>query len=267
MKKDLRFKAIILKKKVFLFDLDGTLYLGKRVLPGAKDLISLLRAQGKQVFFFTNNSSKSKVDYWKKLKKMGLAESQDEIILSTEVMGRYLREKKIRRAFVLGTSAMKRMLKLDGVSHDRKNPQAVVVGYDRSLTFEKLKEAAFWISKKKPFLVTHPDFFCPTENGPEPDCGAFAWALALTTKRDPDLILGKPHLRMIQEVYRRVKLKKSDIILVGDRLQTDIAMAQNAGISSILVLSGDSQKTDLRQTKVRPTYIVKDVGLLTSYLL
>ncbi len=266
MNKNSNFKVEVLKKKVFLFDLDGTLYLGKRVLPGAQDLISLLRAQGKKVFFFTNNSSKSKSEYWKKLKSMRLAKSPDEIIISTEVMARYLREKNIRRAFVLGTSAMKGMLKSAGISHDRIRPQAVVVGYDRSLTFQKLKEAAFWISKQKPFLVTHPDFFCPTEAGPEPDCGAFAWALALATKRDPDLILGKPHGRMIQEVYRRTKVKSSDMILVGDRLQTDIAMAKNAGISSILVLSGDSQRVDLRQSKLRPTFIMKDVRLINASL-
>jgi NagD protein len=249
-------------KKLFLFDLDGTLYLGPKRLPGAKELVDELRGMGRSLFFFTNNSSKSKGDYFTKLRGMALAQSRDEIILSTEVLIRYLREKDLRRVFLLGTPAMHRMLKVAGISHDIKNPQAVVVGYDRTLTFEKLRQAARWLSHGKKFIVTHPDLFCPTPEGPEPDCGAFAEALSLTTKRKPDIVLGKPHPRMIQEVLRRVKVKKSDIVLVGDRLSTDIAMANAAGIDSVLVLSGDSKRGDLKTSQFRPSLVVDSVKTL-----
>ncbi len=255
-----KIKKSFYSKQVFLFDLDGTLYLGKRPIKGARQLIERLRGQNKRVFFFTNNSSKSKGEYFTKLRGMGLAKSRDEIILSTEVMARYLKERAYRRIFVLGTPAMKKTLKDWKISHDTRSPEAVVVGYDRTLTFEKLKQAAFLISKGLPFLVTHPDYFCPTEWGPEPDCGAFAYALQLTTKRKPELVLGKPHRRMIEEVFRRMKVSRSQLVLVGDRLSTDIAMAKNAGIQSVLVLSGDSQKSDIRSSRVKPSFIIRSVA-------
>lgn len=247
------------KHDIFLFDLDGTLYLGKRLLPGSVALVKRLRAMGRRVYFFTNNSSKSHRDYFKKLKKFGLAQSPDEVVLSTEVLIQYLVRKKWRRVFLLGTPAMKKMLREAKIDPSAKNPQAVVVGFDKSLTYKKLHQAALFLARGLPFVVTHPDYFCPTEEGPEPDCGSIALALAATTQREPTIVLGKPHPAMIEEVKRRSRLPRARYVLVGDRLQTDVAMARASKISSLMVLSGDSQKHEVSRARFKPHFVTSSV--------
>lgn len=242
-------KSKFYKKSTYLFDLDGTLYLGTKILPGALQLINRLKNEKKKVFFFTNNSSFSDRDYFKKLKKMGFPVRADQIIVSTHSLIRGLQKDRVKKLFVLGTPAMKSMLKRSKLQVFARpdSTQAIVVGFDKTLTYEKLEMACFAIARGKPWYAAHPDLFCPTENGPQPDCGAFSKAIELITKASPRAVFGKPHPLMIQEAARRSNSRRSEMVLVGDRLMTDILMANRAGIDSIHVQSGDSTQAELKR--------------------
>jgi HAD superfamily hydrolase (TIGR01450 family) len=250
---------VLRQKKVFLFDLDGTLYLGKRLLPAARELIEELRLRKKKLYFFTNNSSRSEKDYYQKLKKLGFDPKPNEVIMSTHTLILELKKRRLSRVFLLGTPAMMKMLRAHGISHTLKNPSAVVVGFDKTLTYKKLEMACRLVEKNKPYLVTHPDLFCPTDEGPEPDCGSFAAVIELVTKKKPARVLGKPNPLMVKIAKQRSHARNSEMILIGDRLQTDIRMGSGAGIDTIMVLTGDSKIKDLKGSKVRPKFIVPSV--------
>jgi HAD superfamily hydrolase (TIGR01457 family) len=263
----LKLRRFLLQKQIFLFDLDGTLYMGKKLIPGAIQLIKNLRRQRKQIFFFTNNSSRSVKDYVKKLRHFGFAATENEIVMSTHTLISFLKRKSLRKIFLLGTPSMVSMLSKEKIYHSEENPQAVVVGFDKTLSYEKLLIACRLISKGCPFIVTHPDLFCPTDEGPEPDCGAIAKLLELSSGASPQIVLGKPHLSMISEAMKRAggkTVKKKEIVLIGDRLSTDIAMGVAAGIDTVLVLSGETKRRDLRalRSRSKPTHVVPSVKSL-----
>jgi len=247
-------------KEIFLFDLDGTLYLGRKVLPGAKSLVNKLHRLNKKVFYFTNNSSRSDAQYVRKLRKMGFPCEASQIVMSTHTLIRGLKSKGLKRVYCLGTPAMKSMLKRSRIIHTSVKPQAVVVGFDKTLTYSKLLFASRLIDKGVPYFVAHPDFFCPTDRGPEPDCGSIALLLEKTCRKKPIAVYGKPHPWMIDEVIRRQKCSRSKMILIGDRLQTDILMAKASRIQSLLVLSGETKRKDLKASKLRPDFVLRSVA-------
>lgn len=249
-------------KKVFLFDLDGTLYLGDKIIPGAVEVIRRLQNQNKDVFYFTNNSSRSDMDYVRKLRAMGFSCRREQVVMSTHTLVGQLKKDRIRRVFLLGTPAMKKMLKREGIEDSSRSPQAVCVGFDKTLTYARLEKASFLIHSGLPYYVAHPDYFCPTEKGPQPDCGSIALMLEKTTKKSPKAVMGKPHPSMIQEVQRRVDCHKSEMVLIGDRLMTDHLMAQRAKIDSVFVLSGDSSAKDLSSSEFKPRAVVTSVRKL-----
>ncbi len=250
---------ILETKKVFLFDLDGTLYLGSKIIAGAVELIAELRRREKKIFFFTNNSSRSDADYYHKLEKMGFEPQPGEVIMSTHSLIRYLKQKDRTKVFLLGTPAMAEMLAENGIRHTRENPEAVVVGFDKTLDYDKLKKACEFLEQKLPMIVTHPDLYCPTDYGREPDCGAFAKLLELVTEVKPSVVLGKPHPLMMKEALTRARCRPKDCVLVGDRLSTDILMARTAGVSSVLVLTGETTRAKLKTSKVKPTWTLRSV--------
>lgn len=225
-------------------------------------LMGQLRVAKKNIFFFTNNSSRSLKDYIRKLSKFGFEARAEEIIMSTHTLISYLKTKKIKSVYLLGTPAMRKMLAESGIRHSTQNPKAVVVGFDKTITYQKLLEACRFVDRGLPYIVTHPDYFCPTDIGPEPDCGSFAKVIELTTKRLPLAVLGKPHPSMIVEALRRSRAKKSEVILVGDRLQTDIEMGKRSKIDTLLVLTGETQLKDLKKSKTKPSYILRSVQSL-----
>ena len=253
-------KSWFFSKDIFLFDLDGTLYLGNRVLPGALELIEKLNAASKKIYFFTNNSSRSEVDYIEKLSKMGFPVEADQIIMSTHILIRYLKSKNINRIYLLGTPAMASMIEAAGIRIDESTPESIVVGFDKTLTYEKLKRACELIEKRIPYIVTHPDLYCPTDHGREPDCGTIARALELVTEASPKIVLGKPHPMMMREAVLRSKGSTRQIVLTGDRLSTDIEMARASKVESLLVLSGETTPSKLKQSRIKPTFVVRSVA-------
>jgi NagD protein len=174
---------------------------------------------------------------------------------------------RVRRLFVLGTPELRREFEEAGFEDSDDAPELVMVGFDRTLAYERLCRAAWWLAAGLPFVATHPDRICPTDEATVlVDCGALCACLESATGRVPDAIAGKPELTMLEGIRRRHGLEKDELAMVGDRLYTDIRMARAAGVFAVLVLSGETQRSDLERAVDRPHLVVEDVGELADLL-
>ena len=253
-------------------DLDGTLYLGGRVFDFTAPFLATLKSLGIGRTFFTNNSSKSTKQYVEHLRKMGVEATEQDIYSSTHATLHYLRESRpeIRKLFVLGTPGLQEEIaehgyELTGDGEDA--PDAVVIGFDTTLTYARLCRAAHWISQGKAFIATHPDRVCPTDQPTMlPDCGAMCAMLTNATGRKVDAVLGKPAAAMLQGVMERHRLAPQEIAVVGDRIYTDMAMARNAGSLGILVLSGEATQADAEAANPPLDMVISSVGNLAELL-
>ena len=251
------------KKKCFVFDLDGTVYLGDTPIQGTIDFIK--RNQGeKEIFFLTNNTSKSLVDYTKKLALFGLEVALDRIISPLLPLVDYLQEKGIRRIFPVGNRSFQAFLNErmpELVFTSDVDCQAVVLAYDTELTYEKLATSCLLLQRPGVhFFSTHPDLVCPSDKGPLPDTGSFVKLYEAATGRRPERVFGKPNTVVLAPLLRR--FKREEMVMVGDRLTTDKLLAENAGIDFILVLSGEAKREDLSSLERQPTLVLDDLGLL-----
>jgi len=248
-------------------DIDGTIYSGGTLFASTLPFLALLGELGIRHTFLTNNSSKSTKDYLAQLHQIGIAAAPDQLYTSTQTTIEYLREHKpvVRRLFVLGTASMRRemegagfVLTADSASDE---PDAVLVGFDTELTFSRLCRAAYWISKSKPFVATHPDRVCPTD---QPtvlvDCGAICAALEQAAGRGPDVVLGKPDPCMLRGILSRHALAPEQLAMVGDRLYTDIAMAHRAGALGVLVLTGETTAAEGAKHSPAPDLVVSGLA-------
>jgi NagD protein len=228
-------------------DMDGTIYSGGTLFESTKPFLALLEGLGIGHTFLTNNSSKSAIDYIAHLHRIGITATAEQIYTSTQATIEYLRQQMpaVRRLFVLGTASMRRELEAAGFTltgdSASDEPDGVLVGFDTELTFPRLCRAAYWISQDKPFVATHPDRVCPTD---QPtvlvDCGAICAALKEAAGRGPDVVLGKPDPCMLRGILHRHALVPGQLAMVGDRLYTDMAMAHRAGAFGVLVLTGET---------------------------
>ena len=254
-------------------DLDGTLYLGGRLFEWTRPFLARLSELGIGRTFFTNNSSRSTKQYVQKLNTLGIDADAADIYSSTHCTLDYLRTERpdVRRAFVLGTPALREEFVENGYAaageDETDAPDAVIVGFDTTLSYDRVCRAAWWISKGKPFIATHPDRVCPTD---EPtvlvDCGAMCRMLAAATGREPDIVLGKPDPRMLRGVMERHDLAPAELGVVGDRIYTDMAMARAAGATGILVLSGEATAADAAKAAPPPDWVLEHVGELGDLL-
>jgi NagD protein len=252
----------------FVLDLDGTLYRGGRLFDCTLPFLATLERLGLGRTFLTNNTALSKSDYVEKLNRLGIPASESDIYTPADSAILYLRANVPAgaRLAVLGTPSLCRQFEEAGFVVDWEAPQAVVAGFDMTLTYERLCRAAWWISKDLPFIATHPDFVCPTS---EPtvlvDCGSICAALTAATGRRP-VTLGKPDPSILWDLCRREGLDPAQAAMVGDRLYTDIAMAQKAGAAAILVLSGEARADQAAALDPPPDLVVADVGELARFL-
>jgi len=250
----------------FLLDLDGTIYLGDRLIEGALDFLKVLEKQGKKALFLTNNSSKDRFSYRDKLQQMGIKVSPEQIFTSGEATAIYLnREKPGARIFLLGTPLLAEELWRAGFELiDQGEPDYVVLGFDTTLTYQKLWRACDYIREGITYIATHPDLNCPLGRGRYmPDAGAIIKFIEASTGKTP-LVIGKPNLPMIDSLREKYSFDREYSALVGDRLYTDIQLGLNAGITTVLVLSGETTAEQSRSSKIRPTYIFPSVKELAS---
>lgn len=246
----------------FLLDMDGTIYLGDQLIPGADRFLAVLKERGIEFFFLTNNSSKDKQAYVEKLARFGLQIAPQQVITSGEATAIYLNTQKPRaKVFLLGTQELAREFREHGfvLVGKEENPDVVVLGFDTTLTYQKLWDACDLIREGVEYIATHPDYNCPLPGGRYmPDTGAMIAAIEASTGRVPKVI-GKPNQEIVDAVLTRTNCPRTQVAIVGDRLYTDIAMGNLARMPSILVLSGEAKRADLKQSPHKPTYVYKSV--------
>ena len=262
------------KKKLFLLDLDGTIYLDDRLFDGAQDLLNLIRRRGGHYLFLTNNSSRSVESYVEKLKRLRIPAVKENFVTSSDAMILFLKERygeeaaKKKKIYFLGTESFKEQMRKEGfLTADRpeKETEVLVVAFDRELTFTKLEDACILLNRGVDYFATNPDRVCPTAWGYVPDCGSICQMLENATGRKPRFV-GKPEADMVRIALRRYGCRPEEAVLIGDRLYTDIACGVNGGIDTIFVLSGEGTMEDLQKSQVKPSWIMKDVKEIAEVL-
>jgi NagD protein len=251
-----------------VLDMDGTLYRGGQLFATTLPFLERLHRRGIGSTFLTNNTSRSKADYVQKLRDFAIDADEERIYTPADstitYLGRHLLG--VRRLAVLGTPSLVRQFEEAGFTVGWDAPEAVIVGFDTTLTYDRLCRAAYWVSTGLPFVATHPDLVCPTD---EPtvlvDCGAICACLTAATGRTP-VVLGKPDPSILLDLCARLGLAPEQVAMVGDRLYTDIAMAQRAGVPAVLVLSGEATAAEAAALARPPDLVVADVGELGELL-
>lgn len=249
--------------KCFLLDMDGTIYLGDQLIDGALDFLSLLEEQDKSFVFLTNNSSKNSTVYVEKLKRLGIEVDENKIFTSGEATTIYLKNNKPgAKVFLLGTPSLEEEFCRNAftlVNGRDEDIDYVVLGFDTTLTYEKLWIACDYIRNGKTYLATHPDYNCPLEEGKfMPDAGAMIAFIKASTGKEP-YVIGKPNKTIIDAVASKYGFKKEEIAMVGDRLYTDIKTGENAGITSVLVLSGETTNDDYDESDIRADFVYTSI--------
>jgi 4-nitrophenyl phosphatase len=252
------------KVKCFLLDMDGTFYLGNRLLPGALEWIDLLEEHGIGYLFLTNNSSRTRKEYADKIRRLGLNISEEKIFTSGEATAIYLaKQKPGARLYVVGTPALEREFQDHGFILTQDQPDFAVLGFDTTLTYQKIWALTDLISAGVPYIATHPDINCPTENGFMPDIGAMIAMIAASTGKLPDVVIGKPYSPIVDAITEKLKLPVESLCMVGDRLYTDIALGKT-GLTTVLVLSGETHPKDLAQSPFKPDFIMQNLAELVQ---
>jgi NagD protein len=253
--------------KLFLLDLDGTFYLGPNLFPWSLPFMEILKQRGKHHLFLTNNSSASRQYYAEKITKMGFDTSPSDVFSSTTATITYLRKHHPdAKLYVLGTPFMENELTDAGLSLVQENPDIVLLGFDKTLTYQKLEKACYWIRAGKTYIATHPDINCPTENGPIPDTGSMIELIEASTERRPDVIIGKPNPPIIDALFEQHPYQREEVAMIGDRLYTDIQTGINAGIVSILVLSGETTREMYEVWEGQADFVFDNIGELIEYI-
>ena len=244
----------------FLLDMDGTFYLGNQLLPGANNFLQLLDQRGTSYLFLTNNSSKSAKEYADKLLRLGLQVTEDKIFTSGEATCIYLR-KTIPDAnvFLMGTKALEAEFLRQGIRLNRGKADVAVLGFDTGLTYAKLWKFCDLVRTGIPYIATHADFNCPTENGFMPDVGSMMALITASTGRQPDVVIGKPNQPIVDTIAEKIGLPLGKIAMVGDRLYTDIALGQT-GIKTVLVLSGETNLEEAQKSEFQADWVVQDIA-------
>ena len=257
----------LLHVKCFLLDMDGTFNLGDQLIDGSLHFIDTLNRLGRDYLFLTNNSSKHRGQYAEKIRRLGLPVSEEKVFTSGEATALYLQqERPSSSVYVVGTPALEDEIRQHGFRLDDAHPDVIVLGFDTTLTYEKLWKLCDFVRAGLPYVATHPDFNCPTETGFMPDIGAMIAFVKASTGRDPDLVVGKPNRMIVDSVAHKLGLQIAEMAMVGDRLYTDIALGQTSGITTCLVLSGETRPKDLADSPFQPTYTFANLGAIANWL-
>ena len=248
-------------KKLFLLDMDGTIYLDNDLFEGVLEFLDYIKSINGKYMFLTNNSSKSVDKYVEKLEKIGIKSTKEDFLTSTNATILYLQKKNYHKIYAFGTTSFKEQLqeaKLPIVDVLDDDIDCLCMGFDTELTFQKLEDACILLNKGVDYVATNPDWVCPTWYGFVPDCGSVSQMLYNATKRKP-IFIGKPQPEMINLAIEKSGFSKEDAVIFGDRLYTDIASGVNAGITTVFVLSGEGTLKDVEQSEIKPTYIYNNI--------
>lgn len=254
-------------------DMDGTIYMGQSLFDFTPPFLACLREMGITYSFLTNNPSTSIADYLKKLAGMGIEATEEEMYTTALATIDYIRTHypEARRLYILGTPSMTAEFERAGFSATANSaddkPDVVVVAFDKTLEYDRLCRAAYWVQQGLPYVATNPDRVCPTD---QPtvlvDCGSICKCIEHATGRQPDIVLGKPDPNMLTGVQSRYGVRADEVAMVGDRIYTDIEMAFNAGAMGVLVLSGETTLEVADEAPRQPDLIAENIAVLGELL-
>ncbi len=247
----------------FIFDLDGTIYRGEQALPGAVETVQTLRTQGRQVIFMSNKPLERRSAYAAKLTRLGIPTDPADVLTSAVVLAHHLRrETPEARLFVIGEEPLLEEMREAGfrLSDQPAEIDVVVAAFDRTFNYAKWNTAFQAIRRGARFVATNADRTCPVEGGEIPDCAGIIAALEVTTGKKVDLVAGKPSRLMIQAGLDHMGLPAQQVLMVGDRLETDILMGRRAGTATALVLTGVTRRDQLDGSEIQPDYVLENVG-------
>ncbi|WP_232699467.1 HAD-IIA family hydrolase [Brevibacillus daliensis] len=249
--------------KGFIFDLDGTVYLGDRLIDGAREAIQTLRDRGDKVVFLSNKPIATRESYAHKLTKMGIPTKVEDVLNSSLIVARYLQTvmKQGEQVLVIGEMPVREELRRHGIKMS-ENPlevQYVVLSWDREFTYNRLNDLFQATIRGAKVIATNPDRTCPMEDGQIPDTGSFIGAIEGATGKSIDLVVGKPSPIAAELAVKHLDLDYEDCYMVGDRLETDIKMGIDTGMNSVLVLTGISTREMAENGEHRPTYICESI--------
>lgn len=255
--------AALKTKRLFLFDMDGTVYLENKLFDGVRELLQKIFERDGKYVFVTNNSSKSVKDYMEKMCRMGVPVSEENFFTSTQAAALLLKEKfGGGLIYAQGTHSFISELMTSGLNITEKydnGANAILVGFDSELTAEKMRSTCKMLTMHDiPYFATNPDWVCPVDFGYVPDCGSMCFGYEKATGRKPEYI-GKPQPMMIEYAMRKFGMKKSETVVLGDRLYTDIASGVNAGVDTVCVLSGEASLQDIYESPIKPAYVFSGV--------
>lgn len=254
-------KKSLAQKKLWILDMDGTVYLGNQLFPETLPFLQRIRESGATYLFFTNNASRAKDTYVTRLNGMGIPAGPENILTSAETTIAFLKQHRPGKSvYVVGTPDLIRSFEDAGIRVEEDAP-IVVASFDTTLTYDKLEKACRYIREGAEFISTHPDFNCPVEGGFIPDSGAICALITASTGKLPRYF-GKPYEDTLQIIEEFSGVAREDMVVVGDRLYTDIALGAKHGVASVLVLSGETTLEDLEGSDVQPSVIVQNVGEL-----
>ncbi|MBQ9964559.1 MAG: HAD-IIA family hydrolase [Clostridia bacterium] len=256
--------------QLFLFDMDGTLYLDNDLYDFTIDLLKTIRESGRRYLFVTNNSSKSVKDYITKLERLGIAADYDDFLTSSQAAAYYLKlHHADARLYVCGTESLKEELRREGftVTTDPEETDCIVMGNDTELTFQKLYDVSKLLLTRPdiPYIATNLDYVCPTYFGSVPDCGSFCDMLYNVSKRRP-VSVGKPSPLMPQLAMERTGYSADQTAMIGDRIYTDVKSGLNAGVLAILVMSGETTQEILDASEDRPDLVLESAAEILEAL-
>ena len=257
--------AALREKRLFLLDMDGTIYLDDRLFDGVIPFLQYIRRVGGRYLFLTNNSSRGVEGYIEKMRRLGIETERSDYLTSVDVtIAALQRERPEKKCYVFGTRSFYSQLRDAGIPVTaRPDPDVDILlcGFDRELTFQKLEDACILLNRGAEFWATNPDWVCPTWYGSVPDCGSVCRMLTTATGREPTVI-GKPRPQMALLAMERTGFSPEQTVLLGDRLYTDVACGVNAGIDTVFVLSGEGTMADIDTYQIHPTWVYPDIGTL-----
>ena len=261
--------AQLSEKRLFLLDMDGTIYLDERLFDGVPEFLRYVRRVGGRYLFLTNNSSRGVEGYIEKMRRLGIETERSDYLTSVDVtIAALQRERPEKKCYVFGTRSFYSQLRDAGIpvtAQPDPDVDILLCGFDRELTFQKLEDACILLNRGAEFWATNPDWVCPTWYGSVPDCGSVCRMLTTATGRTPRF-LGKPQPDMAILAMARTGFAPEQTVLLGDRLYTDIACGAGAGIDTVFVLSGEGTEADIEKFGVQPTWVRRDIAALLQEL-
>ena len=247
----------------YVFDLDGTVYLGEALLPTAGETLTVLRRHGARMIFISNNPTHARKEYADKLTRLGVPTPVEDVLTSTVVLLDFLRSRMPgARLFVIGEEPLCEELRRGGfqLTEDPQRVEAVIASFDRTFVYRKLQIAFDAIRAGARFFATNPDRYCPVPGGGEPDCAAIIAAVEACTNTRVEAVVGKPSHHMIEAALKLMALPAGDCLMTGDRLETDVYMGQSAGMATALMLTGTTSQSTLATSAIQPTYVLNQLG-------